>query len=298
MTLFMTATLVVSGAKRQDRNARKSIEGNPLNNAIAKIDEGRQTFRFDTFGDEAFWGDTLKLHQAVEGAAHGGVGPGLTPRAAFAAGLKVDIDVLPGQVREQFEKGAIDLQDPSVTLALLKLNAVVGLTGFFSSSLTLRSIGVQCALCHSTVDNSHPLLCAGAVVPDRGTGCIGHRLDAWANRDLNVGAIIALAPDLSPFATLLRAEETAVRHVLQGWGPGRFDGRLLLDGTVPGAALIPPTFGSDGLKMHTWTGWLGTLPRISPDDERKDNLAQYLSSLTRATARASERPSPSPRHES
>ena len=251
-------------------NSRQSIERDPVNNATAEIEQGRQAFRFDTFGDEAFWGDTLKLHEAIEGAAHGGVGPGLTPRAALAAGLKVDIDALPGQVREQLDKGAINLDDPAVTLALLKLNAVVGVTGIFSSALTLQSIGIQCAFCHSTVDDSHPALCAGAVKPNPETGCIGHRLDAWANRDLNVGAIVALSPDLSAFASLLGADETTIRSVLRRWGPGKFDAGLILDGNtanrqqitggivtrmnVPGATLIPPAFGRGGVNLTHGVG--------------------------------------------
>src|SRR5262249_31577236 len=141
--------------------------------------------------------------QAIEGAGLGGVGPGVSPKTALAVGLKVDIDALPSNLVQQIEKGRVNLNDPAVTLALLKLNAVVGLTGVFNSSGTLSSIGTQCALCHSTVDNSVPALCAGQITPNPGTGCIGHRLDAWPNRDLNIGAIIALAPDLSFFANLL-----------------------------------------------------------------------------------------------
>src|SRR6185312_17292114 len=99
--------------------------------------------------------------------------------------------------------GSINLNDPAVTVALLKLNAVVGVTGVFDSTGALKSMGIQCALCHSTVDASQPALCAGVIQPNPGTGCVGHRLDGWANRDLNVGAIIALAPDLSPVITLL-----------------------------------------------------------------------------------------------
>jgi len=274
IVLFMTGSLAVSGAKRPHRKAPIVVAqdlGMP-----ARIEQGRQTFRFDTFGDEAFWGDTLKLHEAIEGAAHGGIGPGLTPRAALAAGLKIDIDALPGPVSEQLDKGAVNLDDPAVMLALLKLNAVVGLTGIFSSSLTLQSIGVQCALCHSTVDDTHPSLCAGAVVPGRGTGCIGRRLDAWANEDLKIGALVALAPDLSAFATLLRVNETAVRSTLRSWGRGRFDAGLMLDGRTVSLPLIPSTFRAGGLKLHEWTGWLGTLPHLGADDDRKTNLMQYL----------------------
>src|SRR6266516_562980 len=217
-------------------------------NASTMIAEGRRTFRFDTFGDEAFWGDTLQLHQAIEGANLGGVGPGVSPRTALAVGLKVDVDALPASLIDQLKAGQVDLDDPAVTLALLKLKAVVGLTGFFNDQGTLRAVGIQCAVCHSTVDNS---LAPG----------IGHRLDAWANRDLNVGAIIGLAPNLQPVADLLGTDVATVRTVLNGWGPGKFDAELFLDGKgfrpdgKSAATLIPPAFGLDGVNLHTWTGW-------------------------------------------
>lgn len=210
--------------------------------------EGRQIFRFDTFGDQAFWGDTIKLHQAIEGAGFGGVGPGVSPKTALAVGLKVDVDALPSQLIENLKKGRVDLDDPATTLALLKLNAVVGVTGFFEPRGRLSSIGIQCALCHTAVDNS---LAPG----------IGHRLDGWANRDLNVGAIINLAPDLSAVAMLLGVDEPTVRKVLTAWGPGKFDAELLLDGKgfrpdgKTAATLIPPAFGLAGVNLHTWTGW-------------------------------------------
>src|SRR5205823_9426839 len=133
---------------------------------------------------------------------------------ALAVGLKVDADALPHEVLEQIERGRINVDDPAVTLALLRLNAIVGVTGEFNSRGALSSVGIQCAFCHSTVDDSHPSLCAGAVTPNPGTGCIGRRLDGWANRDLNVGAIVALAPDLSALATLLGNSQQAVRTVL------------------------------------------------------------------------------------
>ena len=152
------------------------------------IAEGKQIFRFDTFGDEDFWGGQLQLHQAIQGEQFGGVGPGVSPATALAVGLKVDVKALPESLRNQLKKGQVDLNDPAVTLALLKLNAVVGVTGFFNSDGSLSSMGIQCALCHSTVDDSF--------APG-----IGNRLDGWANRDLNVGAIVALSPDLSPFET-------------------------------------------------------------------------------------------------
>ena len=214
--------------------------------------EGRQTFRFDTFGNEAFWGDTIKLHQAIQGTRFGGVGPGVSPKTALAVGLKVDVDALPHELIESLKKGRVDLNDPATTLALLKLNAVIGVTGFFESSGKLRSIGIQCALCHTAVDD--------ALAPG-----IGHRLDGWANRDLNVGAIINLAPDLSAVATLLGVDEPTVRKVVTAWGPGKFDAELLLDGKgfrpdgKTAATLIPPAFGLAGVNLHTWTGW-GSVP--------------------------------------
>lgn len=226
------------------------------------IAEGQQIFRYDTFGDEDFWGGELRLHEAIEGEQFGGVGPGVSPETALAVGLKVDVDALPPGLRKQIKAGQVDLTDPATTLALLQLNAVVGVTGFFNDDGSLRTMGIQCALCHSTVDDSF--------APG-----IGKRLDGWANRDLNVGAIVALAPDLSPFTDLLGVDEATVRAVLNSWGPGKFDAELVLDGkafnpqqvtngvvtgtNVPGATLIPPAFGMAGVNLHTWTGW-GSVP--------------------------------------
>jgi hypothetical protein len=215
--------------------------------ALQTIDHGRNTFRFDTFGDQQFWGGSLKLHQAIEGQKLGGVGPGVSPASALAVGLKVDVDALPQSVQLALKAGKVNLQDPAVTLALLKLNSVVGVTGFFNNAGTLRSVGIQCALCHSTVDNSF--------APG-----IGHRLDGWANRDLNVGAIINLAPDLSSVAKVLGVDQTTVRTVLMSWGPGKFDAELFMDGKAfngskSAATLIPPAFGLAGVNLHTWTGW-------------------------------------------
>ncbi len=270
LTIVLAITRTTYG-KQVKRGASDDL----FANAIDKVTRGREVFRFDTFGDQAFWGATLRLHEAIEGAGFGGVGPGVSPRTALAVGLKVDVDALPGNLVAQIPRGAINLDDPAVTLALLKLNAVVGLTGIFNSNGSLKSVGIQCALCHSTVDQSSPALCAGAITPNPGTGCIGHRLDGWANRDLNVGAIVALAPDLSALASLLGVNQTAVRTVLNSWGPGKFDAELILDGkafnpqritdgvvtarNVPGATLIPPAFGLGGVNLHTWTGW-GSVP--------------------------------------
>src|SRR4051812_13637404 len=220
--------------------------------ASTQIDDGRRTFRFDTFGDEAFWGDTLQLHRAIAGAANGGVGGGVSPRTALAVGLKVDVDALPRSVRDALAQGQVNLDDPATTLALLQLDAVVGLTGVFDAAGSFRSIGIQCALCHSTVDNSF--------APG-----IGHRLDGWANRDLNVGAIVALAPRLEPVAQVLGTNVATVRAVLNSWGPGKFDAVLFLDGKAfrpdgkSASVLIPPAFGLAGVNLHTWTGW-GSVP--------------------------------------
>ena len=165
-----------------------------LSYADQLIQEGRKAFRDDTFGDEAFWGGQLRLHQAIAGAANGGVGPGVSPETALAVGLKVDLDRLPPALVLALKLGQVNLKDPATTITLLKLNAVVGVRGFFDPSTgRIAAMGIQCALCHSTVDNA---LTAG----------IGRRLDGWPNRDLNVGAIVALAPNLSPFTTLLGVE--------------------------------------------------------------------------------------------
>ncbi len=243
--VFTVSGATIAGSDAQPGAAPDTDVDTPAQRTVA---EGRQTFRFDTFGDEAFWGDTIKLHQAIEGTRFGGVGPGVSPKTALAVGLKVDVDALPSALVSSLRNGQVNLDDPATTLALLKLNAVIGVTGFFQPNGNLRSIGIQCALCHSSVDNS---LALG----------IGHRLDGWANQDLNVGAIVNLAPDLSVVATLLGVPESTVRTVLTAWGPGKFDAELLLDGKgfrpdgKTAATLIPPAFGLAGVNLHTWTGW-------------------------------------------
>jgi hypothetical protein len=227
--------------------------GTPSNTiGAAAIGEGQQTFRFETFGDEAFWGDTLKIHQAIEGKNHGGVGDGLSPKAALAVGLKVDADAIPADVAAGIKAGKVNLDDPATTLALLRLNAVVGVKGTMNADGSLKTLGINCALCHSTVDDSF--------APG-----IGKRLDGWANRDLDVGGVIGLSPDLGSVAAFLGVDEPTVRTVLKSWGPGKFDAELLLDGraTRPdgksGATLIPPAFGLAGVNLHTYTGW-GSIP--------------------------------------
>ena len=198
---------------------------------------GQQIFRFDTFGDERFWSDTLRLHQAVAG---------LSPVAALGAGLKVDVEMVPPQVLAGIRAGTVNLNDPANTLALVAARAVVGVMPAGGSG----RIGFTCALCHSTVDDSF--------APG-----IGLRLDGWPNRDLNVGAIIAMAPDLSAFANLLQINQDTVRTVLRSWGPGKFDAELILDGKAfrpdgrTAATLIPPAYGLAGVNLHTYTGWGG-----------------------------------------
>jgi hypothetical protein len=152
----------------------------------------------------------------------------------------------------------VNLNDPAITLALLKLNAVVGVTGFFNSDGSLKTMGLQCAICHSRVDNSFK-------APGIPEGVIGHRLDGWSNQDLNVGQITALAPNLEPVAKLLKVDVPTVKKVLMSWGPGKFDAELFLDGKAfqpngrSAATLIPPAFGKAGVNLHTWTGDWGTV---------------------------------------
>jgi hypothetical protein len=221
-------------------------------NAQSLFSEGKRIFRFDTFGDEAYWSDTLRLHQAIAGEKLGGVGGGVSPKTALAVGLKVDAEAIPGDVADAIKKGQVNLDDPATTLTLLKLNAVVGVKGNFNADGSLRSIGLSCAVCHSTVDDSF--------APG-----IGKRLDGWPNRDLNVGAIVSLAPGLPAISKLLGVDDATTKKVLASWGPGKFDAELNLDGKAfrpdgkPAATLIPPAYGMAGVNLHTWTGGWGTV---------------------------------------
>lgn len=252
LTFALTAVVVLSTyAQQRHKPSLTAADAAVSQHGDSLVEQGRQIFRYDTFGDQAFWG-LLGLHQAIEGASSGGVGSGVSPATALEVGLKVDQDALPPALLQQIKAGKVNLNDPAVTLALLKLNAVVGVTGFFKSDGTLQSVGIQCALCHSTVDN--------ALAPG-----IGHRLDGWANRDLNVGAIIALSPNLQPAADVLQVDVVTVKAVLNSWGPGRFDAELFMDGKAfrpdgkTAAVLIPPAFGLAGVNLHTYTGW-GSVP--------------------------------------
>jgi hypothetical protein len=240
---LVVLVLVLANCGDDNKGQPLSVDQQNRANALTLFDQGQKIFRFDTFGDEAFWGDTLHLHQGIAT---------VSPRTALAVGLKVDLDALPADVVNQLKSGALNLDDPASTLALLKLNAVLGVTGLFNADGTMRSIGIQCAFCHSTVDDA---LAAG----------IGHRLDGWPNQDLNVGAIVNLAPDsgLINVANLLGVPLATVRAVLLGWGPGKFDAELFMDGKAANnsgiagssATLIPAAFGLAGVNLHTWTGW-------------------------------------------
>ena len=241
--------------QKGDRDGQKKEKGFDAKisaNAEQMFEQGRQIFRFDTFGDEVFWTDTLKLHKAIEGSKFGGVGSGVSPKTALAVGLKVDMDALPEALVKQVKEGKVNLDDPATTLALVKLNSVLGVVGKFNQDGSLKSIGLSCAVCHSTVDD--------AFMPG-----IGHRLDGWANRELNTGAIVSLAPDLTVYTKLLGVDEATVKKVLASWGPGKFDAELNLDGKAfrpdgkPAATLIPPAFGMAGVNNHTWTGGWGTV---------------------------------------
>jgi mono/diheme cytochrome c family protein len=250
---YAAALVLIGGAMfsvaAMSKTSKKDRESAAARHSQELFKEGRDVFRNETFGDEKFWGDTLQLHKAVEGAKHGGVGAGVDPATALAVGLKVDAKRIPPAVAKAIKAGKVDLKDPATTLALLKLDAVVGVKGHFSrSGKSLTSMGITCALCHSTVDNSF--------APG-----IGHRLDGWPNRDLNVGAIVSLAPNLKPVADLLGADVDTVKKVLASWGPGKFDATLFLDGKAfrpdgkSAATLLPPAFGLAGVDRHTFTGW-------------------------------------------
>ena len=213
--------------------------------------EGKDIFRHDTFGSEAFWGGKLKLHHAIMGEKRGGVGPGLTAREALKLGLKVDVGELPSILVEAIKGGSVDLDNVETTLELLRADAVVGVKGYFEDD-QLTSVGITCAFCHSTVDDS---LTVG----------IGRRLDGWPNRDLNVGVIVSLAPNLEPFQELLGADRAQVVAVLTSWGPGKYDAELNQDGKgmrpdgKTAATVLPPAYGLAGQNGHTYTGW-GSVP--------------------------------------
>ena len=191
----------------------------------AQVAAGKDIFRFDTFGDEAKWTDTLRMHTVIASA--------VDPATALSVGLKVDAEALPAAVVAGIQDGSIDLHAPATTVALLKLDAVVGVKGTVESidgQDVLTKVGITCALCHSTVDDSF--------APG-----IGKRLDGWPNLDLNPGAIIALSP----------AIDAQTKTLLQSWGPGRYDPRFNIDG-LSKPAVIPPAYGLLGVHSVTATG--------------------------------------------
>ncbi len=242
------ASAALRSQERAAAPAQKDVDAENARHAQAMLEEGKKTFRYDTFGSEAFWGDALQLHKAIAGEKNGGVGPGVSPKTALSVGLKVDADALPEALKQQIKAGKVNLDDPATTIALLKLNAVVGVTAFTNPDGSVKSMGIQCAFCHSTVDNSF--------APG-----IGNRLDGWPNRDLNVGAIVSLAPNLKPFTDLLGVDVETVKKVLASWGPGRYDAELDKDGKAlrpdgkQAGTLIPPAFGLAGVDLATWTGF-------------------------------------------
>jgi len=215
---LLTAAAVISC----DRDAPTEPQPEQLDPAL--VAAGQDIFRFDTFGDEKYWTDTLRMHEVIAAA--------VTPSAALSVGLKVDADALPQGVKDALAAGKVDLNSTATTLTLLKLNAVVGVKGqveTIGGRDTLVRFGVTCALCHSTVDNSFA----------RG---IGKRLDGWPNLDLSPGAIVALSP----------AVNAATKAILNTWGPGKYDPRINFDGqNTP--LVLPPAYGLLGVDKETYT---------------------------------------------
>jgi mono/diheme cytochrome c family protein len=220
--LVIGAFVAAGSAVSCDANGPIEPALEQLDSAIVAV--GRNIFRFDTFGDEKYWTDTLRMHEVIQG--------GVSPATALSVGLKVDVDSLPQAVRDAIAAGKVDLNSPATTVTLLKLNAVVGLKGQVQSANgrdTLMRVGITCALCHSTVDNSF--------APG-----IGRRLDGWANTTLNPGAIVALSPAVSP----------ALKQILNSWGPGKYDPRINFDGqSTP--LVLPPAYGLRGVDKETFT---------------------------------------------
>ena len=251
--------------------------GGSSNSAPSLAQQGKKVFRYDTFGDEATWTNKLRMNQVIESA--------VSPITAASVGVKVDVDALPASVVQGIQNGSINLNDPQTTLALLSLNAVVGLQGQVTKnsdgSMTLTQLGITCALCHSTVSKDVNVTAKGNPSVADGTvlipaGVVGHRLDGWPNRDLNPGAIIALSPAIAG---------TPQAAVFNSWGPGRYDARFNQflnttdpltgrqrgiatfavsdasaspDGTGkvydPFAVLIPPAYGLAGISKEIYTG--------------------------------------------
>ena len=221
----MLATASVVAAAVAAATACGGSDDDDAARQAALVAQGKQIFRFETFGDEVKWTDTLRMHEVIPAA--------VDPTTALSVGLKVDADALPASVVAGIQNGSVDLHSPATTVALLKLDAVVGLKGTVTTVNgvdTLTKVGVTCALCHSTVDDSF--------APG-----IGRRLDGWPNRDLDVGKIIALSP----------AVDAAMKAQFNSWGPGKYDPRHNIDG-LNKPAVIPPAYGLAGIHSITFTG--------------------------------------------
>jgi cytochrome c2 len=215
-TVVALAAIAMLGCSSRQAGTAHAANKSGVAMSPALLAEGQRVFRFETFGDEQQWTDVLRMHEVVET---------ISPNDALAVGLKVDADVLPPGIL-----GTVDLDDPATTIALLKLNAVVGVKAEIDAENHITRLGVTCALCHSTVDDS---LAPG----------VGRRLDGWPNRSLNVGAIIALSPALS--------EDK--KAVYNSWGPGKYDPRYNIDG-LNTPLVLPPAYGLRGIKNETYTG--------------------------------------------
>jgi mono/diheme cytochrome c family protein len=202
-----------------------ACDQDPIRPSPQELMKGQEVFRYETFGDEKFWTDTLRMNEVIEQI--------VSPSVALSVGLKVDAEALTPEVVEAIRNNQVDLNDPATTALLLKLNAVVGVKATVDDANHITRVGITCALCHSTVDNSFA----------PGMPGIGKRLDGYPNRDLNPGAIIALSPALTQ----------AQKDVYNSWGPGRYDPRYNFDGQN-GPVLIPPAYGLEGIHSVTVTG--------------------------------------------
>lgn len=232
LVLWGVASFIVIGlsdCKKTNSDHRPDAGEGDLNLPVLDptlVNQGKDIFRYETFGDETTWTDVLKMNQVIETS--------VDPTTALSVGLKVDASALPAAVVTAIQNGSISLTDPQTTLALLQLNAVVGVKGQVSTTTTgklkLDRVGITCALCHSTVDNSF--------APG-----IGNRLDGYPNRDLDPGLIISLSPSLT----------AAQKAIYASWGKGKFDPRYNHDG-LNNPVVIPPAFGLYGLPKAIFTG--------------------------------------------
>lgn len=219
--VLASVTAIVAACGDDDTNGTVI----PTDESPCDVDDGQCIFRHDTFGDEQQWTDVLRLHELVQT---------LPPTTALSVGLKVDAEAVPAEVL-----ASADLEDPATTVALIELNAVVGVRGTVENG-TIKRIGITCALCHSTVDDSV-------------TAGVGKRLDGYPNRDLNPGAIISLTPGLPTLTAKLGVDHGVAKAALESWGPGRYDARFNQD-TENHPVLIPPAYGLRDVALETYTG--------------------------------------------